>query len=330
MLTHIPNETGYYSERLEILDLTLNSLMVNTDKALYDLLVLDNGSNRKTAELLNNRKKDGQIDYLLSSKDNLGVCNGISLLLSAAPGELVCYTNDDVYFKKGWLEESIGIMNAFPDVGLVTPSPQRGTFNQSHTKAYESIYSSYKSIKRLEPKWERKWDEIWCNGIGINYNDYVKNNSLDQLKLLEVDGVQAYPLGGHFVSLMKREVLKKILPFPKTHRLMGGSTNDKTSLINLFDQAINDLGLVKLTTNGCFAEHIGNKIDERLLRLKYDLISVNKAPLEDNTKTSYKLTFTEKVIVIIFKLPIFRSIPKFFFYMFDKINFLKSVYRIKS
>ena len=55
MLTHT-NETGYYSERLEILDLTLNSLMVNTDKALYDLLVLDNGSNR-TAELLNNQKK---------------------------------------------------------------------------------------------------------------------------------------------------------------------------------------------------------------------------------------------------------------------------------
>ena len=34
MLTHIPNSTGYYSDRLEILDITFNSLLKNTDKSL--------------------------------------------------------------------------------------------------------------------------------------------------------------------------------------------------------------------------------------------------------------------------------------------------------
>ena len=51
---------------------------------------------------------------------------------------------------------------------------------------------------------------VWCNGIGINYNDYVKNNSLDQLKLLEVDGVVIHWEG--FISL---EGFKE-LPFQNT------------------------------------------------------------------------------------------------------------------
>ena len=85
MLTHTSDSVGYYSGKLEILDIAFNSLIKNTDKSLYDFFVLDNGSNRKTAEYLDDQKENDHIDYLMSSKKNLGVCNGFSMLFSAAP-----------------------------------------------------------------------------------------------------------------------------------------------------------------------------------------------------------------------------------------------------
>lgn len=330
MLTHIPNEVGYYNERLEILDITLSSLIKNTDTSLYDLLVLDNGSNTKTAKFLYDRKESGQIDYLLTSKKNLGVCNGLSILLGAAPGEYVCWIPDDVYLRKGWLEKSMEIITKFPNVGLVTPSPIRNTYNKSDNIAYKTTYKSYENINYLNPDWDEEWDKIWCYGTGVNLESFIESNNLDGLKLLEIDDVKAYPMGGHFVTLMTREALNQILPFPYTNRLMGGASDDETALINVFDNALSSKGLVKLTTNGCYAEHLGNKIDERILNLKSRIEHVEKEIVVSEDSVIYQLNSFQKLIVLFFKLPILRRLPKLLVDTFGKVIFLKTVHRVKS
>ena len=266
----------------------------------------------------------------MSSKRNLGVCNGLSILLSAAPGEYVCWIPDDVFLKEGWLEKSLEVITKFPNVGLVTPCPIRNSYNNSDTTAYKTVYKSYDNIKYLNPDWDEKWDEIWCHGTGSNLSSFIDSNNLDGLELLEIDGVKAYPLGGHFVTLMEKEALNKILPFPYTNRLMGGSSEDKTALVNVFDKALNDIGLVKLTTNGCYAEHMGNKIDQRIVYLKNKIDLIDKEANGDEESIKYQLNLFEKLTVIIFKLPVIRNLPKILVDIFGKVIYLKSIHRVRS
>ena len=78
LLTYIPNNIGYYKERLNILKITLDSLLTNTNKNLYDLIVLNNSNYAKSTSLLKNYYNQKKIDLLVNANENLGVINGMN------------------------------------------------------------------------------------------------------------------------------------------------------------------------------------------------------------------------------------------------------------
>ena len=77
LLTYIPNNIGYYKERLNILKITLDSLLTNTNKNLYDLIILNNSNYAKSTSSIKIIiiKK---IDLLVNANENLGVINGMN------------------------------------------------------------------------------------------------------------------------------------------------------------------------------------------------------------------------------------------------------------
>ena len=66
------NNIGYYKERLNILKITLDFLLTNTNKNLYDLIVLNNSNYAKSTSLLKNYYNQKKLIYLLMQMKTSG------------------------------------------------------------------------------------------------------------------------------------------------------------------------------------------------------------------------------------------------------------------
>jgi glycosyltransferase involved in cell wall biosynthesis len=127
-LTYLPEEIGYFEHRFDVTRLCLESLIANTPQ-IYDLLVFDNGSCPLLVNYLEQLHAAGKIHYLLLSKKNIGKIAALQMICKAAPGEIIAYSDDDVFFLPGWLEAHLQIMDSYPKVGLVT-----GFYIRSHMR----------------------------------------------------------------------------------------------------------------------------------------------------------------------------------------------------
>jgi hypothetical protein len=50
-------------------------------------------------------------------------------MFNASPGEIIAYSDDDVLFLPGWLDEHLKLLETYPKVGLVT-----GFYIRSHLR----------------------------------------------------------------------------------------------------------------------------------------------------------------------------------------------------
>jgi glycosyltransferase involved in cell wall biosynthesis len=116
----IPEQFGYYQQRLDILKICVASIVNHTSPETYDLLVFDNGSCHEVVDYLRSLHEQRIVQYLFLSRSNVGVANATKIMLRAAPGEIVAFSNDDVFFHPGWLEAHLEILETFPRVGMVS------------------------------------------------------------------------------------------------------------------------------------------------------------------------------------------------------------------
>lgn len=137
-IVHIPVLDGYWSESLQVLQRCVDSLHANTQKP-FDLMVFDNGSCDAVQTYLADAKEAGKIQYLILSAYNLRKIGALEFLLACAPGEIVSFTDSDVYFLPGWLDESLRILETFPEVGQVTTLPTADRAQQYCASTYAGI-----------------------------------------------------------------------------------------------------------------------------------------------------------------------------------------------
>ena len=64
ILNYIPFLSGFYSEALDVLKFSLNSLWENTEGD-YDLMIFDNGSCTEVKDWLLEKQSAGKIQYLV-------------------------------------------------------------------------------------------------------------------------------------------------------------------------------------------------------------------------------------------------------------------------
>jgi len=170
VLVFIPEQFGYYQQRLEILKLCVASIVNHTPPETYDLLVFDNGSCGEVKDYLRSLHEEGVARYLLLSRSNVGVANAHKIMLHAAPGEIVAYSDDDVFFHPGWLEAHLEILETFPRVGMVSGycGEQRqsggrdivlehnGIKAYSTAKHFQFVAQRSVILQGLDPEWDPK------------------------------------------------------------------------------------------------------------------------------------------------------------------------------
>lgn len=256
-ITYIPSLEGYFRDSLDILKITLDSLLTNTPKP-FDLIVFDNGSCTEIQDELVNLYRKGSIRWLVLSQENLGKTGAQNWLFSAMANKWLCYTDSDVLFRKNWLEASWEIIKHFPSAGMVGAQPcffdvlkGNGQAHLSMRPADEYIVRSYKPEKSIV--------EEYCQGINATPELAAKYHS-SRLKKIHVmkDGFEVGLGASHMQFLIPSELARRVLPLPYQ---LGISQDEDRQLDLRIDQ--NDA--LHLSTLKPFVVHMGNILDQWVL-----------------------------------------------------------------
>jgi glycosyltransferase involved in cell wall biosynthesis len=268
LVTYIPNQVGYFEGRLDVLKLVLASLAAHT-LLPHDLMIFDNGSCAEVVAYLRSQHEAGSVDYLILSRRNIGKIDALRLLFQAAPGEIIAYSDDDILFYPGWLGASLEVLRLFPRVGMVSGVAVRDAARHASSSlerlVEEGVPGLVVSRQRCIPD---AWEIDWALSTGRDPQAHLQSTA-DQLDLVlrmekheSSNDVSRYceAIGSanHFQFVTPRAVILGALPTHWTGKLMG-------SMLEL-DQAVDDLGYLRLSTAERYTRHLGNALSPEVLR----------------------------------------------------------------
>ncbi len=301
LLTYIPSQDGYFTDVLDIFKIQLASLHQNTSEP-FDLLVFDNGSCEAVQDGLRELQRQGQIDWLLLSTVNLGKTGALNWILSAMPNEWICYSDSDVFFRKGWNAACRELLETFPDAGVVTAQP---SFFENLKEESVALQLLQAKGYRVSPTRPQPWIvKEYTVGLGADaaQEQGLLTREIPTVHDLE-DTPRAYTGASHMQFLGKRERLQQILPLPAKFAL---STDEDRE----FDTRIDRKGWLRLSTLTPYVVHMGNQIDESLL----DEVAGSSLQAEIVKKTNrsaeYKNRFGWKLLVRLNHIGFMRRIFK--------------------
>ncbi|MBN1147675.1 MAG: glycosyltransferase [Anaerolineales bacterium] len=259
VLTYIPDLSGYFEHRLQVLKLVFASLLAHTSLP-YDLLVFDNGSCPAVVDTLLDMQRAGHIDYLIRARQNIGKIDALRILFNAAPGEIIAYNDDDILFYPGWLEAHLDILKRFPNVGMVSGVPVRNAANHAR-RSLDAL--SKETSPRLRVLQERRipdeWEIDWAASTGRDADKHLAETraQTDLVLQYEIDEnhrLEAIGSANHFQFVTPKEVIVQALPCDWTGKLMG-------HMVEL-DEAIDNLGYLRLSTIKRYTRHLGNALSD--------------------------------------------------------------------
>lgn len=288
VLTYLPHQSGYFKNRFDVTRACLESILVNTAMP-FDLLVFDNGSHHTLVDYLFGLHRQGKIDFLILSDHNIGKIGALQMISQSAPGEIIAYSDDDVFFLPGWLEKHLEIIDTYPSVGLVTGFYIKSHMDESTSSTMAFAERADVSVKRgdlIDPALTQHYLEQ----MGRTMEQYQKElEGLEDVKLT-YKGVETYASAGHHQFVCFKKTLTDVLPKKWTTHLMGKMRE--------LDASINELGLLRLSTVQPVTRLLGNTIDnksaEEIRKFGIEISGVETIPSKEKSKALIKSPIVQK------------------------------------
>jgi len=306
LLVYIPFTEGYFKNSLDILRFQIESLYKNTGSQ-FDLLVFDNGSCPEVIQALCGYRDNGYIEWLVVSKNNLGKVGAWNWIFGALPNELICYADSDVLFRDGWLEDSLAILDAFPNIGMVSAQPTFHDVLDGNGTAHLALMEDHNfEFGKFHP--DHKVVEEYCLGIGADDKLSARFFNMELPFITNLSrNVNAVIGATHMQFVIPRSVAREMIPLPVSKGLHRAET---TTL----DRKIDELDYLHLSTKKNHVMHMGNVITEKLI----SEVNSFHGPKGGGPKTaglvlSKKSTFF-RVVSNLIKIP---AVNQFFLRVYD-------------
>lgn len=245
----IPFLAGYYERSLDVLKAVIESLHATREaEHPYEVMVFDNHSCAEVRAYLKQAADEGKIQYLVLSDTNIGKIGAWNFMFGAAPGEYIVFSDGDVLFRPGWLSASLALFEAFPNVGMVTARPLPTPMEYS-----SATLDWARRANCLEAGRFLNWETYWEHTGSLGVSDEEGRKLFDEMTMyrLRFGGQTAFIGAAHFQFMARREVLQKIIPLASEQPMRGERR---------LDIAINEMGLLRLTTEQALVVHLGNRI----------------------------------------------------------------------
>ena len=249
----IPFLSGYYEQSLEVLKMVIDSLNdTRVEAHPYDVMVFDNRSCSEVRGYLEEASEQGKIQYLIFSDTNIGKIGAWNFMFGAAQGEYVVFSDGDILFRPGWMQASLELFETFPNVGMVTARPYRGSEKYSGATF---DWARKQGAGVLEEGIFLDWETVWEHGRSIGVSEEQVRTNFPKMHdfRLTYQGKVAYIGASHFQFMTRRELLQKVIPFPSAQPMRGERA---------LDVAFDGMGCLRLNTEKALVMHMGNRIPE--------------------------------------------------------------------
>jgi len=287
VLNYIPFLSGYYADMLNVLKTCLGSLWANTDLP-YDLMVFDNGSCAEVKDYLNTQVKEGRIQYLILSEKNLGKGGAWNIMLKGAPGEIIAYTDNDCYFYPGWLSHSLEVLEAYPNVGMVTSRPFR---MKDDLNSATFAWAEQTPEVSITKGWFITWEDFrdFNMSIGNSEEEVAQWYKGRPDVHVTYHGVTAQVGASHYQFLSYKSVAEEFLPF-EMDRPMGQ--------VRQLDVRMNEKGYLRLMTSEPFMKNMSNNVPDDL-RHKFEAVS-QMAPARHSKKRLFETRIVKGILLKVY------------------------------
>ena len=308
-IVHIPDLSGFWENSFEALKTCLNSLKQNTDEK-YDLMVWDNGSCREVKDYLFSCHANGEIKSLFFSSYNMRKLGALNQLLHIAPGNIISYSDSDVFFKKGWLKESLRIIKNYPEVGMVSGLPTIDKTENYFGSTYQGIENASDLLvetgNNLIPI---EYINAHRKSIGKSKEEYFSSRNKRIDTKITRNNVSAYVCAQDFQFTSKKEIIDKVLPL----EVRSEKEYYDPIYSPVFEAKLDELGFWRVSTEDYLIHHIGNNVD----MLDYEILKINNNPKQRSKDAPITKIKSKNKIYKRFKLhPLTRKVLK---YIYSKI-----------
>ncbi len=244
---YVPTLDGYYADAPNVLELCLESLRLTTAGRVAVTLI-SNAAVPVVAEMLQKAFDDGWVDELVLYGENHGKVDAISAAARGCFEELVSVTDCDVLFRPGWPDAVEDIFRAFPECGVVSPSPNPAT--AAHFTSATLIGAMLRGETSREGVVPRRDLERFAHSI--ERPDLYSARRLERQLIVRRNGVTACVGAGHFAFTMRREIVRRI-PERPSRAAQGARSEDEW-----FDAPPDTMGAWRLATSRAYVYHMGN------------------------------------------------------------------------
>jgi glycosyltransferase involved in cell wall biosynthesis len=191
-------------------------------------------------------------DYVVLS-NNVGLSNARAGLIRMLPPDVILgVADDDMYYYPDWFKAQVELMNYFPNVGQVSGYPVRTQMRWGNKRTLE--WARKVAVVEEGGFIPAEWDRDYCTSIGRDYEWHKKQTENDWDYRITYRGVQAYAFAHHCQFICKVKLLANLMSF----------TTEAMSDDKPFDWAVDNTGMLRLTTINRYTRHIGNVLDDDL------------------------------------------------------------------
>ena len=261
MVVFIPELEGYYEDMFEVVKISINSL-IKTIPTKSAITIVDNGFCEVVVNYLGALFKDGLIDALQLLKTNIGKIDALMGGARASREPIITLTDCDILFKTKWVSETIKLFNTFKDVGSVSPIPTRTAVRYFTFSAQEAVFR-----KKIDLKFESIPENFRAHNKFLKSINWDKETSkTKQWPLICKNSTKAVIGSDHQVLTIRRDIFFNNSPSKPSFTKVG-----KESEREYVDLAIDLSGGLRLSTHNFHAFHMGNKLEDWMLK-EYDAL----------------------------------------------------------